>query len=61
MALSSYYTVHEIIFQDALVVGDTLADMGMGRSANLGGTVGVLSGVCGSSELRPQADHIVSI
>lgn len=45
--------------QDTLVVGDTLADMGMGRSANLGGTVGVLSGVCGINELRPQADHIV--
>ncbi|VDK37601.1 unnamed protein product [Gongylonema pulchrum] len=47
--------------QDTLVVGDTLADMGMGRSANLGGTVGVLSGVCGINELRPQADHIVRI
>ncbi|MCP9266103.1 Pyrophosphatase PpaX [Dirofilaria immitis] len=45
--------------QDALIVGDTLADMGMGRSANLGSTVGVLSGVCGINELRPQADHIV--
>uniref|UniRef100_A0A183H609 HAD hydrolase, family IA, variant 1 n=1 Tax=Onchocerca flexuosa TaxID=387005 RepID=A0A183H609_9BILA len=45
--------------QDALVVGDTLADMRMGRSANLGSTVGVLSGVCGINELRPQADHIV--
>ncbi|KAL3982010.1 Haloacid dehalogenase-like hydrolase family protein [Acanthocheilonema viteae] len=45
--------------QDTLVVGDTLADMGMGRSANLGSTVGVLSGVCNINELRPQADHIV--
>ncbi|KAK6110265.1 Haloacid dehalogenase-like hydrolase family protein [Brugia pahangi] len=45
--------------QDTLVVGDTLADMGMGRSANLGSTVGVLSGVCDINELRPQADHIV--
>ncbi|EFO24938.1 hypothetical protein LOAG_03545 [Loa loa] len=45
--------------QDAIVVGDTLADMGMGRSANLGSTVGVLSGVCDINELRPQADHIV--
>uniref|UniRef100_A0A0R3S4U2 HAD family hydrolase n=1 Tax=Elaeophora elaphi TaxID=1147741 RepID=A0A0R3S4U2_9BILA len=44
---------------DTLVVGDTLADMGMGRSANLGSTVGVLSGVCGINELQPQADHIV--
>ncbi|CAG9531818.1 unnamed protein product [Cercopithifilaria johnstoni] len=45
--------------QDTLIVGDTLADMGMGRSANLGSTVGVLSGVCGINELRSQADHIV--
>ncbi|VDO45652.1 unnamed protein product [Brugia timori] len=45
--------------QDTLLVGDTLADMGMGRSANLGSTVGVLSGVCDINELRPQADHIV--
>ncbi|VDM24342.1 unnamed protein product [Toxocara canis] len=45
--------------QETLVVGDTLADMGMGRSANLGGTVGVLSGICGSDELRPHADHVV--
>uniref|UniRef100_A0A915C401 Uncharacterized protein n=1 Tax=Parascaris univalens TaxID=6257 RepID=A0A915C401_PARUN len=45
--------------QEALVVGDTLADMGMGRSANLGGTVGVLSGICGNDELRPHADHVV--
>uniref|UniRef100_A0A915PC07 Uncharacterized protein n=1 Tax=Setaria digitata TaxID=48799 RepID=A0A915PC07_9BILA len=44
--------------QDTLVVGDTLADMKMGRSANLGSTVGVLSGVCGINELRPHADHI---
>ncbi|VDM95982.1 unnamed protein product [Thelazia callipaeda] len=44
---------------NTLVVGDTLADLGMGRSANLGATVGVLSGVCGSDELRPQADYII--
>lgn len=47
--------------QEALVVGDTLADMGMGRSANLGGTVGVLSGICGNDELRPHADHVVRL
>ncbi|VDK47174.1 unnamed protein product [Anisakis simplex] len=45
--------------QETIVVGDTLADMGMGRSANLGGTVGVLSGICGNDELRPHADHVV--
>ena len=41
------------------MVGDTLADMGMGRSARLGATVGVLSGVAESHELRPHADHLM--
>ncbi|KAI6240868.1 hypothetical protein M3Y99_00394700 [Aphelenchoides fujianensis] len=44
--------------KDALMVGDTLADMGMGRSANLG-TVGVLSGIADRHELDPHADHLV--
>lgn len=41
------------------MVGDTLADMGMGRSAKLRGTIGVLSGVAGKEDLRPLADHLV--
>lgn len=41
------------------MVGDTLADMGMGRSANLGATVGVLSGIGDRHELNPHADHLV--
>lgn len=45
--------------EDALMVGDTLADMGMGKSAKLGGTVGVLSGVGQHHELSPYADHMV--
>ncbi|KAE9556361.1 hypothetical protein FO519_000401 [Halicephalobus sp. NKZ332] len=45
--------------EDALMVGDTLADMGMGRSAKLGATVGVLSGIGESHELLPHADHLV--
>jgi phosphoglycolate phosphatase len=44
---------------DALMVGDTLADMGMGRSAKLGGTIGVLSGIGEHHELSPYADHMV--
>lgn len=40
------------------MVGDTLADMGMGRSANLL-TVGVLSGVGDRHELDPHADHLL--
>lgn len=42
------------------MVGDTLADMGMGKSAKLGATVGVLSGIGEHHELMPHADHLVS-
>ncbi|KAK0396352.1 hypothetical protein QR680_001683 [Steinernema hermaphroditum] len=45
--------------RDALMVGDTLADMGMGKSANLGATIGVLSGIGEHHELDPHADHLV--
>lgn len=41
------------------MVGDTLADMGMGRSAKLGATVGVLSGIGDRHELDPHADHLL--
>lgn len=41
------------------MVGDTLADMGMGKSANLGATVGVLSGIGNHTELHPLADYLV--
>jgi phosphoglycolate phosphatase-like HAD superfamily hydrolase len=41
------------------MVGDTVADMHMGRLAKLGTTVGVLSGVGDSHELGIHADHIV--
>lgn len=41
------------------MVGDTLADMGMGRSANLGATIGVLSGIGAPEELDPHADYLV--
>ncbi|TMS36018.1 hypothetical protein L596_003287 [Steinernema carpocapsae] len=44
---------------DALMVGDTLADMGMGKSAKLGATIGVLSGIGEHHELDPHADHLV--
>ncbi|KAF7630815.1 hypothetical protein Mgra_00008915 [Meloidogyne graminicola] len=45
--------------KEALMVGDTAADMGMGRGANVGTTVGVLSGIGDFSELSPNADHIL--
>ena len=43
----------------AVVVGDTTADLGMGRRAKLGATVGVLTGVGRPSDLDNQADHVV--
>ncbi|XP_076449702.1 uncharacterized protein LOC143286051 [Babylonia areolata] len=45
---------------DTVMVGDTKADVGMGHAAKLGWTVGVLSGVGDSDELKPEADHIIS-
>ena len=44
---------------EAVVVGDTEADLGMGRSAKLGATVGVLSGIGRVSDLEKKADHLV--
>jgi phosphoglycolate phosphatase len=45
--------------REAFMVGDTLADMGMGRSAKLGATVGVLSGIGSHHELNEHADHLL--
>ena len=42
-----------------MVIGDTIADLGMGRSAKLGATIGVLSGVGDIDDLEHSADHIV--
>ncbi|XP_070555722.1 choline dehydrogenase, mitochondrial-like [Ptychodera flava] len=44
---------------ETMVVGDTLADTGMGLSAKVGCVVGVLSGVCSKEELLQEADFIV--
>uniref|UniRef100_A0AC35G9R2 Phosphoglycolate phosphatase n=1 Tax=Panagrolaimus sp. PS1159 TaxID=55785 RepID=A0AC35G9R2_9BILA len=44
---------------DALMVGDTLADMRMGKLAKLGGTIGVLSGIGEYDELSPYADYMI--
>lgn len=43
----------------AVVVGDSVADMQMGRSAGAGLVVGVLSGVSAAQTLAPHADVIV--
>lgn len=45
--------------QEAFMVGDTLADVKMAKAANLGGSIGVLSGVASHDELKPHSDHIL--
>jgi phosphoglycolate phosphatase-like HAD superfamily hydrolase len=44
---------------DTVMVGDTQADVGMGKAANIGWNVGVLSGVGNSTDLLPEADHVI--
>lgn len=44
---------------DTVMVGDTQADVGMGKAAKLGWNVGVLSGVGNSTDLLPEADHVI--
>ncbi|XP_062621462.1 uncharacterized protein LOC134283041 [Saccostrea cucullata] len=44
---------------DTVMVGDTKTDMLLGKSAKLGWSVGVLSGVGQTGDLLPHADHIV--
>jgi phosphoglycolate phosphatase len=41
------------------VVGDSLADLEMGRAAGAGRVIGVLSGVSASADLEPFADAVV--
>jgi phosphoglycolate phosphatase len=42
------------------VVGDSLADLEMGRAAGAGRVIGVLSGVSGRADLKPYADAVVN-
>ena len=44
---------------ETIIVGDTIADLGMGRSASLGATIGVLSGVGDVKDLDHTADHMI--
>ena len=44
---------------DTVMVGDTKADVGMGKAANIGWNVGVLSGVGNCVDLLPEADHVI--
>ena len=43
-----------------VIVGDTSADMGMGRNAQLGLTVAVLSGVGEVHDLKDDADYVIN-
>ncbi|VDM76973.1 unnamed protein product [Strongylus vulgaris] len=45
--------------ENAVMVGDTLADLGMARAAGLGAAVGVLSGVGSLDHLESHADILV--
>ncbi len=45
--------------EEVLVVGDNSHDLEMGRAANAGMVVGVLSGTSGSAELEPLADGVI--
>ncbi|KAJ1350841.1 hypothetical protein KIN20_006736 [Parelaphostrongylus tenuis] len=51
--------VLQVAPENAVMVGDTLADIDMARSAGLGAAVGVLSGVGGLDYLRPHADILI--
>jgi len=44
---------------ETVMVGDTKADVGMGKAADLGWNVGVLSGVGNSGDLLPEAHHVI--
>jgi phosphoglycolate phosphatase-like HAD superfamily hydrolase len=43
----------------AAVIGDTVADLQMGRTAGAGLVLGVLSGAGAASDLAPYADHLL--
>ncbi|EYB89658.1 hypothetical protein Y032_0229g2918 [Ancylostoma ceylanicum] len=51
--------IEKLSFQNAVMVGDTLADLGMARAAGLGTAVGVLSGVGGIDHLESHADILI--
>jgi len=44
---------------DAVVVGDNITDMQMGKSAGVAGVIGVLTGVCQVRQLEALADAVV--
>ena len=50
----------DIRLERTMVVGDSLADMRMAKSAKVGWTVGILSGVSTAEVLAPYADVLIS-
>ena len=46
--------------EEVLVVGDNLHDLEMGRNANAGMVIGVLSGTSARHDLEAMADHVVN-
>ena len=46
--------------ESTAVIGDTPADLAMGRAAGAGRVIGVLSGVGGRRDLEPLADVILA-
>ncbi|XP_060080282.1 uncharacterized protein LOC132559680 [Ylistrum balloti] len=45
--------------EDTVMVGDTKADVGMGKAAQLGWNIGVLSGIGQTNDLYPAANHVI--
>lgn len=45
--------------EEIAIVGDTIVDMKLGKNANVGLTIGVLSGVSSSYQLLPYADMLL--
>lgn len=48
------------MFQQAIMVGDTVADLKMGRVAGLRASIGVLTGVGTRESLKEYTDYFVS-
>jgi phosphoglycolate phosphatase-like HAD superfamily hydrolase len=60
LALLSLCRSLDVAPNRAVVVGDTPADMQMGRAAGAGLVVGVLSGASAADELAPHADRVIA-
>lgn len=58
MVLAACETVGAVPSRTA-VVGDSVADLEMGRAAGAGRVIGVLSGVSGRADLEPYADAVL--